>query len=562
MPDQIKRTVETTSSGVPIYSEPRSNSKTLGVIPKGVQLTATQLNTGYYYITYQSLTGWISKNKTKIISSEDDSSVTTVDTTTGATGGTTNSQELTEEERRELYEEYENYFDGYNYSNAEGVLVKNMNQIMGMPYQFMKTVDPKTEDGDFFGMKYTERIITKSPLLLMTPGKVDFMPNAKKTEAAGVISTLASQKFGTDSAELSDILQTSGRYYTFAFNYTEYFEFVNNMCHACAIFLGIDDCKVNIGSQTSKSLETLNWQKVMENDFGSYFSASECIAFYVDSVNQVTDTFTNSTTESQIASKINSFSDVGKEISFLLGTQAGVEFDLFSADEVENITKSVQDIADKYLKGNQLFKDLGTEFATVAAGGKLLFPEIWDDSTFTRSFDINIKLRTPDCDPLSWYLNICVPMCHLIGLVAPQQRTNMGYFTPFLVRAFYKGLFNVDMGIITDMTFTKGSEGSWSIDGLPTVVDVSLTIKDLYQAVLYISNKDKWFMNNTTLMDYMANLCGININKPDIMRTFEIYAMLKKNKILNLPNKAWSSLNQQFSNFAMKAYQNLGNWLP
>ena len=68
LPDQIKRTVETTSSGVPIYSEPRSNSKTLGVIPKGVQLTATQLNTGYYYITYQSLTGWISKNKTKIIS--------------------------------------------------------------------------------------------------------------------------------------------------------------------------------------------------------------------------------------------------------------------------------------------------------------------------------------------------------------------------------------------------------------------------------------------------------------------------------------------------------------
>src|SRR5699024_3817474 len=116
-----------------------------------------------YHITYQSLTGWISKSKTKIISSEDDSSVTTVDTTTGATGGTTNSQELTEEERRELYEEYENYFDGYNYSNAEGVLVKNMNQIMGMPYQFMKTVDPKTEDGDFFGMKYTERIITKSP---------------------------------------------------------------------------------------------------------------------------------------------------------------------------------------------------------------------------------------------------------------------------------------------------------------------------------------------------------------------------------------------------------------
>ena len=557
----IKRVIETTSNGVIIYKEPNSSSTTLGFIPKGVKLLASYVDNGYYYIVYQSR-GWIPKEFTKTVNTEEQTSSTTIVEPSGNSTDTssTNNEVLSEEERQALYEEYANYFDGYNYS-AEGILLDNMNQVMGMPYQFMETVDPKIDSNSCFGTKYTERIITKTPLLLITPGKVDFMPSAKKTEAAGVISALASQKFGTESADLSDILNDGGRYYTFAFNYAEYFEYVNNLCHSCAIFLGVDDCKVNIGGK-SRSLKTFDWKEAMQNDFGSYMSANECIAFYVDSVNQVTDTFTNSTTESQLASKINSFSDVGKEISFLLGGQAGAEFDMFSQIEVEEMTKAVENIADKYFKGNQLFKDLGTEFSTVAAGGKLIFPEIWDDSTFTRSFDISIKLRTPDCDKISWYLNICVPLCHLICLVAAQQKTKNGYFTPFLVRAFYKGLFNVDMGLITDMTITKGAEGSWTVDGLPTVVDVSMTIKDLYQAVLYITGKDNWFMNNTTLMDYMANMCGININKPDMMRTFEIYSMLKLNKVVNLPNNAWSKITQQFSNFALKSYQSIGNWLP
>lgn len=558
----IQRKIKTTSNGVVMYEKSNSNSTTIAVIPKDTTLVALKEENSYYYVQFQRERGWISKSKTKIISSEDGGgSTSTVDPEGEETTDSSNSQELTEEEREELYKEYSNYFDGYDFSNSEKILLKNMNQVMGMPYQFMKSVDPKSDDNDFFGMKYLDRIVTKTPLLLITPGKVDFMPDNKKKETAGIISTLASQKYGTESAEVSNLLSSSGRYYAFAFDYTKYFKFVNNMCRSCAIFLGIDDCSVNIGGASGK-LKSLDWQKAMENDFGNYFSSSECMAFYIDSVNQVTDTFNNTTTESQLASKVNSFSDVGKEIAFLLGGQAGVEFEMFSQIEVDNLTKSVEEIANKYLNGNKLFIDLGNQFSTVAAGGKLIFPEIWDDSTFTRSFDINIKLRTPDCDMLSWYLNICVPLCHLIGLVAPLREAEMGYFSPFLVRAFYKGLFNVDMGIITDMTFTKGSEGAWSIDGLPTVVDVSLTIKDLYQFVLTITDKDDWFMADTTLMDYMANMCGININKPDIMRTFEIYAMLKTTKFTDFPNRAWSKLNQSFSNLAMNAYQGIMNILP
>lgn len=470
-------------------------------------------------------------------------------------------EQLEAAKKEELLEEYTNYFNTYGVDNNNGTMrASAMNGIFGMPYQFSKLVDPKLEGDSEFGQKYAEKIVTKIPLMLISPGKVDFMPGNTKTDAVNIFSDLANKKFGKQD-DLDTILQNSGRYYSFKYDFPSYFNFVNPMCRSCATFLGLEDVEVTVGGYKDK-LGNFNWENINKNDFGTSLDASECVAFYVDSVNTVSDSFSNSTTESQIASKINSFSDVGKEISFLLGTQAGIQFDLLDQDAIENTMSEIENLANKYVSGNQLFKDIGSEFATVAAGGKLIFPEIWDDSQFTRSFDISIKLRTPDNDDLSWYMNICVPLCFLIGLVAPKQVKNIGYFSPHLVRAFYKGLFNVDMGIITDLSFTKGKEGAWNINGLPTEVDVSMTIKDLYQAVLAITDgslgtDSKWFINNTTLMDYMANMCGININKPDLFRTFEIYSMLQKNKFLDIPNKFALSMENFRANIMMKAYNGI-----
>ena len=82
-------------------------------------------------------------------------------------------------------------------------------------------------------------------------------------------------------------------------------------------------------------------------------------------------------------------------------------------------------------------------------------------------------------------------------------------------------MFNIDMGIITEMTFNKGKEGSWTKDALPTVVDVSFTIQDLYSS-MGISSTQHMFkghtLQNVAEMDYVANLCGININEPDSLK--------------------------------------------
>ena len=79
----------------------------------------------------------------------------------------------------EIYTEYINS----TYGNAGDILVDNMNGIYGIPYQFMDNVDMRVggdnNDG-VFGQKYVERIISKIPLLFVTPGKLKFMNNFSK----------------------------------------------------------------------------------------------------------------------------------------------------------------------------------------------------------------------------------------------------------------------------------------------------------------------------------------------------------------------------------------------
>ena len=90
------------------------------------------------------------------------------------------------------------------------------------------------------------------------------------------------------------------------------------------------------------------------------------------------------------------------------------------------------------------------------------------------------------------------------------------------------------MGIITSLNISKGKEGSWTLDGLPTEVDIDLTIKDLYnQMAMATENQGRDFLANTTFLNYMANACGISINKPDLERSVTVWMMTKSNKWKN-----------------------------
>lgn len=545
-------TVVTNGGRLYIRSGPSLAYTIIGAFANGTtNLHATQEQGGWYYMVDYG--GWSSGDWLRI------------DRNLGTSVSTPAPEQVqpryTEEDLLNMYRETQS---GFTAENISELITSSLDGIYGLPYQFMASVDPKI-DGTMFGQIYAEKVIARMPLLLLAPGKVNFTRAYKsKDDAAQSILAYIDDAVGVD--ELAQATTNTGRYYTFEYDYVDYYKHVNAMCMSGAYFLGIENAQIKVGD-TYKAIKDVDWGAFGTDTYKKILSNREYVAFYVDSASQVNETLSNSTTESQLASKVNSFSDTGREISFLLGATTGAEFaDAYGSKElIDQAMATIQNISDQYLNGNKLFEDIGKNFATIACGGKLIFPEIWSDSDFSNSYDISIKLRTPDGDKLSWFLNIYVPLAHLICLTAPREASDAGpngYVSPFLVRGFYKGLFNCDMGIITNLSITRGREKAWTLDGLPTEVDVSMELKDLYKMLAitpYTSAGS--FVNNIGLMDYIANMCGININEPDLTRSIEVYCMLKGYKLTHIASDMWKSAEQYIANRIMATQDNITSLL-
>ena len=555
----MKGVVQVGNSVLHVRNRPSMSGAIIGRLPNGTQLTITMKNGDWYYATNTG--GWSHSGYIEI----------THNGNTNSNNTTTISKEEQERLTREAeeknraaelerqYAEMEKYLNDTSLSDQEvmdSLLVHNLSGIYGIPYQFMASVDPRISDS-VMGRKYAEKIISKMPLLCITPGKVEFMSNYSKAEQEGVIASLIE---GGAETDISSIIKNNGRYFTFAFAYKEYFDYVNSLCRVGARFLNIQNMEINIGGTKAKA-SAFNWENALNKKLKATFTSQEFIGFYMDSTDSVSETFSNETTQSQLSSTVNGISDLAREIGFLLGAGAGQTIQVMDQAKLSETMATIDNITNKYLNGSRIIKDIANNFATIATGGKLLFPEIWADSQFSRSFDVTIKLRTPDCDTVSWYTNIYVPLCHLIALAAGHQTDNSnGYYSPFLIRAFYKGLFNVDMGIITDMSITKGKEAAWNIDGLPTEVDVNLTIKDLYNMLSIVpGNKPKNFVTNNILMDYIANTCGININQMDIQRSLEVYYILTRDRVIDLPNNITRRFQDAIDTYGMNLYNSILN---
>lgn len=441
-----------------------------------------------------------------------------------------------EDEENKVNHEYINdYINEGNVdaSQAAAAFLKSVRGIHGLPYQFLPNTDRRLP-GSNFGRKYSEKIIAKMPLLLLTPGVPKFMAAYSNKDKTNLLSYLTG-KGNKDDGILDKIVNNgkdgNSKFYSFEFAYKQYYACVNPMLQRIARFLDIQDMKID-----GTVLDRYKWENYTNEAFKGFVSSRESIAFYVDSETQISESFSNSTSQSMLAQSVNGLSEMGKEMQFLLGGVAGVEFDALKEENRGEVLADFDAFADKFARviPKNLMNKVSNGFLTVASGGKMIFPEIWQDSKFSRSYSISIKLRSPESDNFSLFMNILVPLVHLICLAAPRQMGANSYQAPFLVRGFYKGFFNCEMGIIESLNIRKGDKGKWSSSGLPTVVDVEISLKDLYD-VMTITQDDNVLdlLNNTALLDYLANMCGININKPDVLRSLDIYYTQLTNKVIN-----------------------------
>lgn len=435
----------------------------------------------------------------------------------------------------------QNLSDGQVRSMLGSFTPETASKIYGMPYQWMPEVDRRVEGTGQFGRKFYEKILTKMPILVLTPGLPDFMGGYGNKDKVPLLQALiAGSGVSLDSIKSSN--NRPLRYYTLKFATTQYYEYVNSMCTSLAVFLGINKVQFY-----GKNLGDIMWQDT--NDISKLYSYHGGVGFYLNSETQLSENFSNESTQSKLGGMLNGLSSTAKEIQFLTGI-SGVGTEMFLSGDMAadpSNTKSLVDVS-KLGSFGDFVGMLANGTKTIFNGGKLEFPELWEDSSYSSNYNISLKLISPDYDKVSWFVNIGVPLMHLIALACPRQVDPNGYVSPFLCRAFYKGFFNIDMGLLS-LSVQRGTEGGWTVDGLPTVVEISLEIKDLYNNMsishsLIKTGESVGALDNMAMMTYLANMAGVNINEPDISRSLKLYASMAKREIFGIPTQILTKANQ------------------
>lgn len=474
-------------------------------------------------------------------------------------------ESYTEIEEDEEFKEIYSTSKKLSPSKIDSIVSTVSHGIFGMPYQFSKEVDIRItgDREEDFGRMYFSKIISVMPVMFITPGEPFFISdnkfmNDRRREVLQLYD---------DNSDLTvdDVVngKTSLPFYTFKSTFKEYVKYVNPMIQALALFMGMQDEEYYDGKGNTHKLWEFDLYDILNKDFAKLFNANTSLALYLDAENSVSESFSNNTTESMLSQKVNSLSDTAKELSFLMGS-AGVGnlYDTLNKAVSDTTASMGQALGELPIAGG-VIRRITSSLATVVTGGKIIFPEIWSSSDFSRSYSINIKLRSPDNDPMSILFNIYIPCCCLAALALPRQIKNKAndYSSPFLVRATYKSIFNCQLGIVTSLSFTKGGEDKWNAMGLPTQVDVSMEIKDLYSTMFMSKNdSDKhWsgLTSNVGELDYLSLMAGLDMNKSWYTKNLQLKLSLAAGGIKNLPSMVWNGflegMNRKASGFLSKA---------
>lgn len=239
------------------------------------------------------------------------------------------------------------------------------------------------------------------------------------------------------------------------------------------------------------------------------------LGFRIEKCEIANESFSNSTGESPLLATLNN--EVSKKREMNLGAMAQ---GTGTAATAINWVKKGQEMLNRTKEILSNKSGVDATIAYMASGnGYFDLPKQWSGSSgMSRSVTFNMKLRAKTGgDNVSIFQSIMIPVACLLAAALPRGVGDSTFTSPFIIRAFCKGMFAIPAGIISTLSITRGSgEFGWSLSKLPTVVDVSFTIDDLSPMLfLSIAGQSSWkacmqaFSNNTKMHEYINTLVGI-----------------------------------------------------
>lgn len=449
-------------------------------------------------------------------------------------------------------------------------------RILGIPHQFLETADMRIDSANNFGYCFAKDIYMEKPIVTFMPGKVNYLPDYSKADKKAFGSLMGDMDNANSKKALEELMSDHGetRYYDFASDYHSYILYVNLMCRVAAVYLGIEN---SIGPDGKTKYKAYDWadyqaynnyqspvkddggilkvienigdtikQKVSQLSDDLLVGSRNYVNFFIDPSSSINENLSNSTQKSSLEGAFDSVEGIVKEASMFLNSMSGAGDEI--GQFVTNAGEAVLSLANGVTLG--LFKNmLGLAEKEVLHGANLIYPEIWMDSDYSKSYTIQMNLVSPYGNKEAIYLNVLVPIIHALCLALPRQSSANSFSSPFILRGHSQGWFSIDMGMVESITIDKGPEQSWSVEGLPTQAKVTLVIKDLYsQLMMSPSNKPSLFFSNQGLMDYLGVMCGVNLTTPNIVfKIMSVKALLAS--INDIPNNFYRKMTENFRNW-------------
>ena len=424
--------------------------------------------------------------------------------------------------------------------------------ILGLPFQFNENADVKSSEFgyQYLGRTYTKFIWNNMPIVYFEVGKPLYLDSLFSSKSSigkyfqGLYGSQNEAELASSFENSSDLLAGLGglsktRFYTFMDDYANYSMYVNTMVRYTALSMGLGD---EICSFTNRKYRKFDIIDIRNDSLWSFFKIdSNYIPFYCNVTNcNISESGSNSIGESVMSTMFSNANSLSREVQYLFGTNVVNNLSENEANAnslAEQISKLANNLG---MDGSGLAHRLGT-ITSCLSGANILFPLMWQDSQFSKTYTLNFKFSSPYGDPESILMNVYLPYFCLLAMALPRQASSQGYKSPFLVKVSSKGWFNCDMGMIESIDIKRGGTNGdqWTVDSLPTEIEVTVNIRDLYPAMMASASSGSgiFFSGNSAFTDYLTMMSGIDMHTVTPGDKLWVMANMLKDDVIGIPEK-------------------------
>ena len=205
---------------------------------------------------------------------------------------------------------------------------------------------------------------------------------------------------------------------------------------------------------------------------------NQFVTFRVKHTGSVSESFSNTTRESDMAQKLNS--RVASSRSAVFNVMGG-NF-LPGMDGFINSMKSFAAGALDSVHLGGLASLTGSAFVDI--------PAMWDGSTAnfpTASY--TIPLHSPYGDPLSRFQNLMIPISMVLAGALPRSAGRSAYTSPHLCQIYHQGRVVSQLAMIDSLTITRGTGNvGWNASNQMLGAEISFSVKDM-SSVMHVPIK-------------------------------------------------------------------------